>query len=77
MAHKYTKKVGILTPWDMVEIILEKESKDRTEPLIEKISAWFKDRSAFFRLLEKGRKYTVFLPFCFFKSSLIHNIISI
>ena len=57
MTHKHTKKFEVLTPWDMVEIVLEMESKDRTETLIDEISPWFKDRSAFFRLLEKGRKW--------------------
>ena len=43
-----------LTQWELVEIILGKKPKMRERRQIEQILPWFRDRSAFFRMLEEG-----------------------
>ena len=43
-----------ITQWELVEIILGALPDKRDRHHVEEILPWFKDRSAFFRMLEEG-----------------------
>ena len=50
-----------ITQWELVEIILGEEPEKRDRYHIEQLLPWFKDRSAFFRMLEEGINSTSLL----------------
>ena len=62
MTETRFKTVKDMTQWDLVEIILQLKSEDRERQLIEQVLPWFRDRSAFFRMLEEGKR-PLFLMF--------------
>lgn len=50
-----------ITQWELVEITLEERPENRATSHIKQLLPWFKDRSAFFRMLEEGINSTRFL----------------
>lgn len=56
MADKSSEGENDVTQWELVEIALGFEPEMRERQLIEQILPWFRDRSAFFRMLEEGKQ---------------------
>lgn len=56
MSEKSRDTENDVTQWELVEIILGVKPEQRKRHMIEQILPWFRERSAFFRMLEEGKQ---------------------